>query len=204
MARSRAVISERLSGAGLSGSRVLIEALYERDSRFLIGDHQLVHDREFERLYSEHSQPLFGFLVYRTGDRALAEDILTETFVRVLRARRPYDRRRGASEKTWLYTIALNLLRDHGRRRAAEGRALARAERLNPGRASDPSLSAVEERESIHRAMEILSGAEREAIALRFGAGMTAPEIAALTDERVSTVEGRLYRALRKLRDELS
>ena len=52
--------------------------------------------------------------------------------------------------------------------------------------------------------MRTLSGAEQEAIALRFGAGMTSPEIAAVTDERVSTVEGRIYRALRKLRDELS
>lgn len=161
-------------------------------------------DREFERLYAEHAQPLFGFLVYRTGDRALAEDILTEAFVRVLRAKRPYDPRRGASEKTWLYTIAVNLLRDHGRRRAAEGRALEQASRRDTGRDPDPSLAGVEERDSVHRAMEILSGAEREVIALRFGAGMTAPEIAAVTDERVSTVEGRLYRALRKLRDELS
>lgn len=163
-----------------------------------------MRDREFERLYSEHAQPLFGFLVYRTGDRALAEDVLTETFVRVLRAGRPFDRRRGASEKTWLYTIALNLLRDHGRRKAAEGRALEQARRLNPEPEPDPALAAVEERDSVHRAMEILSGAEREAIALRFGAGMTIREIAALTEERVTTAEGRLYRALRKLRDELS
>jgi RNA polymerase sigma-70 factor (ECF subfamily) len=164
-----------------------------------------MEDREFERLYSEHAQPLFGFLVYRTGNRALAEDILTETFVRVLRARRPYDPRRGASEKTWLYTIAVNLLRDHGRRTAAEGRALAQMGPAgNPARDSDPSLGAVEERDSLHRAMRYLSGAEQEAIAFRFGADMTAPEIAKLTDERVSTVEGRIYRALRKLRDELS
>jgi RNA polymerase sigma-70 factor (ECF subfamily) len=162
-------------------------------------------EREFERLYAEHAQPLFGFLVYRTGDRALAEDILTETFVRVLRARRPYDRGRGASEKTWLYTIALNLLRDHARRTAAEARGLAQmSQERNPGLEPDPELAAVEERDSIHRAIRTLSGAEQEAIALRFGAGMTAPEIAALTEQRVSTVEGRIYGALRKLRDELA
>jgi len=42
---------------------------------------------EFERLYEEHAQNLFGFLVYRTGDRSLAEDILADTFERVLRTR---------------------------------------------------------------------------------------------------------------------
>ena len=162
-----------------------------------------MRDQEFERLYAEHAQPLFGFLVYRTGDRALAEDVLTNTFVRVLRAKRPFDRRSG-SEKAWLYTIALNLLRDHGRRKAAEGRALEQAARTAPDANADPGLRAVEDRDSVQRAMRALTTVEREAIALRFGAGLTAPEIAELTDQRLTTVEGRVYRALRKLRDELS
>src|ERR671915_2159402 len=81
---------------------------------------------EFERLYEEHAQGLLGFLAYRTGDRALAEDLLADTFERVLRARRRFDPRRG-SRKTWLYSIALNRLRDQLRRREAEGRALERA-----------------------------------------------------------------------------
>jgi RNA polymerase sigma-70 factor (ECF subfamily) len=164
-----------------------------------------MRDAEFERLYSEHAQPLFGFLVYRTGDRALAEDVLTSTFVRVLRAKRPFDRRSG-SEKAWLYTIALNLLRDHGRRSAAEGRALEQASLITPAGDphADPALRAVEDRDSVLRAMVVLSDAEREAIALRFGAGLTAPEIAELTRQRLTTVEGRVYRALRKLRDELT
>src|SRR5215210_5646050 len=81
---------------------------------------------EFERLYAEHAQSLLGFLVYRTGDRALAEDVMADAFEKVLRTRRRYDRRK-ASEKTWLYTIALNCLRDSARRHAAEERALSRA-----------------------------------------------------------------------------
>lgn len=77
----------------------------------------------FERLYAEHAQALFGFLRYRTNDPALAEDLLADTYERVLRARRRFDPRK-ASEKTWLYTIALNCLTDHSRRRATESRAL--------------------------------------------------------------------------------
>ena len=80
-----------------------------------------MRDDEFERLYEAEAQGLFGFLAYRTGDRALAEDLLADTFERALRSRRRFDRRRG-SAKTWLYAIALNLLRDHARRAAAEGR----------------------------------------------------------------------------------
>src|SRR5204863_128859 len=77
----------------------------------------------FERLFAEYEGPLLGFLVYRTGDRALAEDLLADTFERVLTARRPFDPRKG-SEKTWLYTIGLNLGREHARREGAEQRAL--------------------------------------------------------------------------------
>src|SRR5919198_5409867 len=82
-----------------------------------------MRDQEFERLFEDHAQRLFGFLVYRTGDRTLAEDLLSDTFERALRRRSWFDRRK-ASEKTWLYAIALNCLRDHMRRRAAESRAL--------------------------------------------------------------------------------
>lgn len=153
----------------------------------------------FERLYCEHAQALFGFLTYRTGDRGLAEDLLADTFERALRAQRRFDPRRG-SEKTWLYAIALNLLRDHARRSAAESRALERV-----GVSADPlpsELERVGERDEVQRLLGALSGEECETVALRFGADLTVPEIARLLRQRRTTVESRLYRALRKLRDE--
>src|SRR5271169_3189586 len=76
----------------------------------------------FERLFEEYAEQLFSFLAYRTGNRALAEDLLADTFERVMRTKHRYDPRRGA-EKQWLYTIALNLLRDNARRQATEHRA---------------------------------------------------------------------------------
>ena len=82
---------------------------------------------DFDRLYAEHAEPLLSFLVLRTGNRALAEDVLADTFERVLRKRGTFDRRRG-SEKGWLYTIALNLLRDHLRRQETERNALHRVD----------------------------------------------------------------------------
>src|ERR1700759_494568 len=103
---------------------------------------------EFERLYNKHASPLLGFLVYRTGDRSLAEDLLADTFERVLHARRPFDRRK-ASEKTWLYTIALNLLRDHARRSAAGARALARISVGQNDFLTEADIDAVEQRDSI-------------------------------------------------------
>ncbi|HYH59621.1 MAG TPA: RNA polymerase sigma factor [Thermoleophilaceae bacterium] len=155
---------------------------------------------DFERLYEQHASALYGFLVYRTSDAALAEDLLADTFERALRARKRFDRRK-ASEKTWLYTIALNLLRDSARRRGSELRAL---ERMPHEEAEPPDrLAAIEDRDQLSRAMHILSDEEREAVALRFGGDLTVPEIAKLLGQPLPRVEGRVYRSLRKLRDEL-
>lgn len=165
-----------------------------------------MRDTDFERLYAEHAGPLFSFLAYRTGDEARAEDLLADTFERVLRARRRFDRRRG-SLKTWVYSIALNVLRDDARRRAAEARAADRERSLalaaDGDPAGDPGLAGVEQRDLVRRALGRLSEEERTAVALRFGADLTVPEIARVTGEPLTTVEGRVYRALRKLRDEL-
>ena len=160
-----------------------------------------MRDDEFERLYAAEAQGLFAFLAYRTGDRALAEDLLADAFERALRSRRRFDPRRG-SEKTWLYAIALNLLRDHARRTAAEGRALGRAGEPEEA-AADERLERLGRREALSRALASLSAEEREAIALRFGADLTVPEMAKVLGEPLTTVEGRVYRALRKLRERL-
>jgi RNA polymerase sigma-70 factor, ECF subfamily len=160
-----------------------------------------MRDEDFERLYAAEAKGLYAFLAYRTGDRGLAEDLLADTFERALRARRRFDPRRG-SKKAWLYSIALNLLRDHARRAAAEGRALERSG-TPVGAAGDARMESLGEREALQRALATLAPEEREAIALRFGAELTVPEIAKLLGEPLTTVEGRVYRALRKLRERL-
>jgi RNA polymerase sigma factor (sigma-70 family) len=157
---------------------------------------------DFERLYADNAQSLYGFLVYRTGDRALAEDLVADTFERALRSRRLFDRRR-ATEKTWLYTIALNCLRDHARRRVAEGRALERAGPRNARQDPSGGLDRIAGESDLTAALMALSEGEREALALRFGADLTVPEIAKVQKEKFTTIQGRVYRALGKLRDEL-
>jgi RNA polymerase sigma-70 factor (ECF subfamily) len=157
---------------------------------------------DFERLYSVYAEPLLDFLARRVGDRGLAEDLLADTFERVLRARRPFDRKK-ASEKTWLYAIALNLVRDHVRRAKASQRALERVA-AEPSAVIRDELDAIVERDALQRALEQLSAEEREVLALRYRADLTVPEIGWLTHQTLSVVEGRVYRALRKLHAELA
>ena len=169
-----------------------------------------IRDEEFERLYAEHAQGLFAFLCYRTGNTTVAEDLLADTCERALRARRRFDPRRG-SAKTWLYAIALNCLHDHARRRAVEGRALQRVA-SGPDFVAAGELEEIDElaeddfdgpadRELLNDSLAALSGEEREAVSLRYGAELTVREVAKLTGEAPATIESRVYRALGKLRE---
>ncbi|MFL5820742.1 MAG: RNA polymerase sigma factor [Solirubrobacteraceae bacterium] len=144
---------------------------------------------------------MLRFLTYRTGDGVLAEDLVAETFERILRTRWRFDPRRG-SEKTWVYTMALSCLRDHGRRRSAENRAMERS--LAAGMPADSGgwEANVEDRDVLGRAMDTLNADERECIALRYGADLSIPEIARVLRQSQTTVHGRVYRGLRKLREE--
>jgi len=155
----------------------------------------------FERLYSEHAERLLGFLTYHTGDRALAEDIVADTFERVLTTRSGW---RGRSDqKTWLYSIAMNRLRDLARRRGAEERAVERvaADPLAGRSVAGEAFGAVADRDLLQRGLQTLSEEERAVVALRFGGDLSLREIADLLGERQTTIEGRLYRGLRRLRD---
>jgi RNA polymerase sigma-70 factor (ECF subfamily) len=157
-------------------------------------------EKDLDRLFDEHAESLLKFLIMRTGDRALAEDLVADTFERALRKRSLFDRARG-TEKAWLYTIATNLLRDGARRREVEERAYASAFVGEPALVgADGGIAHFEASQSVREAMQALSPEEREAIALRFGADLTVPEMAKVLDQPLTTVEGRVYRALRKLR----
>jgi RNA polymerase sigma factor (sigma-70 family) len=166
----------------------------------LRGD-RVLRDEDFERLYEEHAAGLLSFLTLRTGNPAIAEDLVADTFERVIRKRGMFDRRRG-TEKAWIYSIALNLLRDEARRRHIEQGA---TERLGFQRGAKVGggLEHLEERDAVGRVLDVLSPEEREAIALRFGADLTLPEIAQVTRNPLTTVEGRVYGGLRKLRGRL-
>jgi RNA polymerase sigma factor (sigma-70 family) len=154
---------------------------------------------DFARVYSEHVWVVFGFLAYRLGDRDQAEDLTQATFERALRAWSRFDRRR-SSERTWLLSIARNLLIDHHRRERHR-----RTEELDTAHA--PAVAGPEEQgESNPQLIAALAGLtdhEREVIALRYGADLTGPQIAQLLELTLANVQQIASRALRKLREAL-
>jgi len=153
----------------------------------------------YDQAVEDHMSDVYAFLAYRVNSRADAEDLTQATFERAYRAWGRYDSRR-AGVRTWLLSIARNLLIDHYRRAGSRHEQTLDDE---PGVAApdqgldlglDPALAA---------ALEVLGEREREIIALRFGADLSGPEIAALTGLTLANVQQIMSRSLRRLRTEL-
>jgi RNA polymerase sigma-70 factor, ECF subfamily len=139
---------------------------------------------------------VYAYVAYRIGAGPDAEDITSDTFERALRYRASYDPSRGGG-LAWLIGIA--------RRRIATGAPvpgaslLERSEPAAPGDLEDDAI----QRLTLSGAVAELDERDRELIALRYGADLTARQIAALLELRTNAVEVALHRALARLRAEL-
>ncbi|ABS24468.1 RNA polymerase, sigma-24 subunit, ECF subfamily [Anaeromyxobacter sp. Fw109-5] len=172
--------------------------------RFQAGD-----ARAFEALVGRHRTPVFSFLVRLTADRARAEDLCQEVFLKVVKASRTWEER--ARFRTWLYAIARNLAVDEARRAAFR-----RAEPLDaPGLAGaaaypagDPAPDAAAEaallRPKLEAALAALPDEQREVFLLREYAGLRFAEIADVTGTPENTVKSRMRYALEGLREALA
>ena len=148
----------------------------------------------------ENPQPLiervYSYVAYRVGDGVHAEDITSDVFERALRYRTRYDARRG-SPISWLIGI--------GRRAIADYMS---SEHAHSSDIPELSVATVFEdqvalRLELREAVEKLPERDRELVALRYGADLTATQIARILGLRTNTVEVSLHRALATLRRSL-
>jgi RNA polymerase sigma factor (sigma-70 family) len=147
-----------------------------------------------------HLDDVHAYLVYLTGDRALAEELTAATFERALRVWRRFDPRRG-SARTWLCQIARTLALDHfraERRRVRRETAYAARE---PREASEPLVDGLSP--ALERALRALSAADREVIALRVLLEVDAPTVAKLLGISETACSTRLSRALARLEEKV-
>jgi RNA polymerase sigma-70 factor (ECF subfamily) len=159
----------------------------------------------FEALYKRHKGALYRFVARSIRDRATAEELYQEIWMRVIESRGRYEVQ--AKFTTWLYTIAHNRLVDHWRKR---GLALVSLDQEESGRADPPAgaasdpLRQLEGREKLARfaqALEALPPAQREAFLLHEEAGMSVAEIARTTGANEEAAKSRLRYALQKLKE---
>jgi RNA polymerase sigma-70 factor, ECF subfamily len=161
-----------------------------------------VRDGDLARLgtlFDRHHTGLFDYLKRSIGNRAAAEDIVQDVFVRILRYRATY-REDGAFE-TWLYGIARNARADYFRTRR---NALPLSEEAleSPDAGPGPDRQAEQERETaqLRHALQLLREDKRELIVLARYRDMKYEAIAELLGVDVGTVKVRVHRAIKELR----
>jgi RNA polymerase sigma-70 factor (ECF subfamily) len=152
----------------------------------------------FETLYARHRGALYRFVLRSLRDRAIAEELFQEAWIRVIEARERYAP--SAKFSTWLYTIAHNLLVDHWRKK---GLALVSLESDDVPVESANPVRQLEGREALARflqALEALPPVQREAFLLHEEAGLSVAEIAAATGSNEEAAKSRLRYAMTKLK----
>ena len=159
-------------------------------------------------LIERYQHRLFRYLLSLTGNRATAEDIFQETWLRVLERGHQY--RPQWKFEVWLFAIARNLTIDLARRK----RGLSLDELMDPegGAPFEPStptpspfeqVLAGEHARRMERTLARIPAVYREVLVLRFQEELGLEELATIVRAPLSTVKSRLYRGLDSLRKHL-
>ncbi len=151
------------------------------------------------QIYDEYYQPIFQYIRLRVADPALAEDLASEVFVRLVRAFQagsaPRETLRG-----WLFQVARNLIHDHlGRQRQLPQTTL---EEWMPADDDGPEQQVMRtlSTERMRRAMRLLAADQQEVVILRFGQMLSLQETADIMGKSVSAIKALQFRAVQTLR----
>lgn len=154
-----------------------------------------MRDDELERLFRLYHAPLVRYLTRRLGDRDWAEEVAQEAFLRALRQESL------TSERSWLFAVATNLVRDEARRAERQRRhlmLLAEQERDAMVEPEPTTLERAQEAALARRALESLAERDRVALLMR-EEGLDYGEIAAALGLSVGSIGTTLARARRRL-----
>ncbi len=155
-------------------------------------------------LYRRHAPALLDYITRITGERADAEDIVHETFLRIFQGRGKYKGR--GRFRSWLFTIATRIARDRQRRDRRHGELKIEAgDTIAPAGSRDP-LRLAEDHDvegKIDSALADLPQSYAIAFHLRIRQEMSYREIAAISGESTGTLRSRVHHALKRLRQSL-
>ncbi len=166
-------------------------------------------EEAFRQLVSSHSHELFRLAYRLTGNRENADDVVQEAFLRAYRSLHRFDAR--SRFGTWLHRITVNCAMDHLRRvqrearrrdRSSDEEALERQVSLEPGPERLAESGQIERQ--VEHALQSLSPIERSAFVLRHFEQLSIAEIGNRLGSRTSATKHAVFRAVRKLRRELS
>lgn len=168
----------------------------------------------FNVLVWRWEKPLFNFVYKHVGDAATAQDLVQETFVRVVRSIGQYSHRGAFS--SWLYRVAINLCKDHLKKKrppvvslneyyttVAGRKVLVMDEVADESARTDAAVESTEREKLVRRLLAGLSEEQRAVILLKEYQALTFAEIAEVLGVPEGTVKARLYRGLRAMRQQM-
>ncbi len=148
-------------------------------------------DRVLNALYEDTSAHVYGFLMNRCGDPALAADVMSEVYVAATRS--VVEGRDETVSTSWLLTVARRRLIDHWRRQTVRRNTLDALRRERPGSEPDEQHDPAR----IERALASLAPKQRMALTLRYLDEMSVTEVADALEITYSAAESLLARARR-------
>jgi RNA polymerase sigma-70 factor (ECF subfamily) len=154
-------------------------------------------EEAFRAFYDRTAGPLWGYLSRISGDRQVADDLLQESYYRLLKSATPFDSE--THRRNYLYKIATNLVRDT--KRGTRPLFDAGVEMANVPAPEGPVDA--EGRADVRRAFGRLKPRERALLWLAYAQGSTHSEIADVLGLKTTSIKMLLFRARRRLADVL-
>ncbi|WP_026425830.1 sigma-70 family RNA polymerase sigma factor [Actinokineospora inagensis] len=194
----RGVPSARSGTDGQTGSAVPDVA--HSESWALVHAAQQGDTVAFGQLYDRYVDVVYRYVLFRVGDRELAEDVTSETFLRALR-RITSVTYQGRDVGAWFVTIARNLVLDHVKssrfRLEVTTGEIRDSERLEAG--PEQQVMSKVTREALLGCVDQLGDDQRECIVLRFLQGLSVAETAEIMNRNEGAVKALQHRAVRRL-----
>jgi RNA polymerase sigma-70 factor, ECF subfamily len=150
-------------------------------------------ERAFSLILRTYEVPVFNYVMRLVGDRALAEDLTQEVFLRVYQGLPSFSLR--SRFTTWLFQVTKNRVLDELRAVERRPRAVVTIEDVPPLEVLDAPLEQVEEMDAVWRAIHGLNVDLKMALLLRDVVGLSYNEIADSLEITLATVKWRIYKA---------
>jgi RNA polymerase sigma-70 factor (ECF subfamily) len=155
-------------------------------------------ERAFHELFQRYAPILLGFMARQLHARSEAHDLVQQTFLQLHRAR--HDFVPGGRLRPWLFTIALNLKREHFRRVRRRREAPLLLEGGEPS-VEPRGVQMSDARRALAHALARLPADQREVIELHWFDGLNFSEVSEVVGASLSAVKVRAHRGYRRMRE---
>ncbi len=151
-------------------------------------------------LFDRYQLRIYNFLARTTMDRALAEDLTQNVFLRIIKYRNSY--REGNRFQSWIYQVARNVFSDHYQANKNRKSDFISVEKMSDTMSDREEENEQEERERVlHRSLAMLNDEQRELLVLTRFQHLKYEEVADMMETTVANIKVKVHRAIAKLRE---